>query len=323
MLANIQLLRVFAASAVVVYHCSFEFFGYHTDFGGVAVFFVLSGYLMCRIKDTRNAFHFAAERFWRIVPSYWLATAIVIIAFQRGIPLEHALLSALFIPHEWTHGMFPVHGVGWTLNMEVYFYAIFALAIFLNRRLAPFTSAIIILAIYVGLPFVTDNISAIFYYTHQYILCFICGIAVWYLSEWLSSKLTNYTLPKTTFPIVLAIYVLVFGVALKGVNCPVLGYFTVSSLVFLAVLSAKLGADLKSRSIMILADASYACYLIHTIVIELLRYKKFEIDGSFGLTAFTLSLSWLIAIGWHHIFERKNVTSLRKSFSRRTVVSAS
>ena len=317
MIGNLQILRVFAASAVVLYHCNVYFFGNHTDFAGVAVFFALSGYIMCRIKDKRNAAEFAVDRFWRIAPSYWLATAIVGLAFQPGVPVGHVILTLLFIPHESMHGLFPMLGVGWTLNMEVYFYAIFTLAILINRRFAPLIASSVILAIYAWLPFFTDSKPMIFYYTHPYILYFVGGIAVWYLSEWLAPKLQGYRLPKVTFPIILAGYVFVVGIALKDVNVPALGLLVVSALLLAAVLSAQLGADIRWRPMMTLAEASYACYLVHTLVIEFLRQKHFDVNGSFGFTIFAFSLAWALALGWHFLFEKRIVQAVRRGVALR------
>lgn len=313
MIGNLQILRVFAASAVVIYHCNVYFFGNHTDFAGVAIFFALSGYLMCRIKDKRSPCEFAVERFWRIAPSYWVATAIVGIAFQPGVPLAHVILTAMFIPHDSIHGVFPMLGVGWTLNMEVYFYTIFSLSILINRRFAPVIASCGIVAIYFGLPVVTDSKPLLFYYTHPYILHFVSGIAVWYLTGWLARKLDGLRLPKAILPVILVCYVTVVGVGLKGVNSTVLGLLVVSALLVTAVMSAHLGADILWRPMLTLADASYACYLLHTIVIEFLRHRHLEVDGSLPITALVFALAWLGALGAHFCLERRLFQVARRS----------
>jgi exopolysaccharide production protein ExoZ len=76
-ISNLQFLRAFAALGVVLYHANFQLVpGVHTDLQGVAIFFVVSGFIMCFI--TRDgADHFLGNRFVRIVPIYWLFTLLM------------------------------------------------------------------------------------------------------------------------------------------------------------------------------------------------------------------------------------------------------
>jgi len=58
MIKNIQILRAFAALAVVFYHTDFLLWGgLHTEFQGVAVFFVISGFIIPRVAQ-RELFSF-------------------------------------------------------------------------------------------------------------------------------------------------------------------------------------------------------------------------------------------------------------------------
>jgi exopolysaccharide production protein ExoZ len=57
MIANIQALRAFASIAVMFYHMNYRWMkDLHTDFQGVAVFFVISGFIMAYItlKDNKR-----------------------------------------------------------------------------------------------------------------------------------------------------------------------------------------------------------------------------------------------------------------------------
>ena len=174
MIGNLQILRAFAASGVVIYHSKAYIFGVHTEFYGVALFFVLSGYLMCKICN-RSALNFAMSRFWRIVPSYWLAMVLMLQCLHMWTywPIEHTLLSFLFIPHNSPAGLEPVLGVGWTLNLEVYFYTIFTFAILVNKKYAPVISGVVIFAISYGLPLITQNKVVLYYYAHDYVKFFV------------------------------------------------------------------------------------------------------------------------------------------------------
>lgn len=298
MIYNLQALRAFAASGVVIYHSHATFFGKSTEFHGVALFFALSGYLMCQICN-RTATAFASDRFWRIVPNYWAATALMLALFSMWDywPIDHTLLSMLFIPHDSPAGLHPVLGVGWTLNMEVYFYLVFSLSIAISRPFAPLISAAIIIAVFSLLPHITENKAAIFYFTHQYIWFFIIGIAIHYLTEWIKKMKFDYVPPRWLLPALLILYV-------TSVLFYDTGIIAVSVLFFAVVVASNQGADIKSRALLLLGNASYACYLLHTILIEYLRHKGVATTGSIPFVIGVLIGSWALALGWHFTVER-------------------
>jgi exopolysaccharide production protein ExoZ len=118
---NLQVLRGFAALGVVFYHTDFRLAGdWHTEFSGVAIFFVLSGFIMSYISQNGEQ-DFLFKRLIRIVPLYWIATATMLIIGYRfaifrpstlmsGDPplIVNILRSMLFLPRS----NFPVLGVG-------------------------------------------------------------------------------------------------------------------------------------------------------------------------------------------------------------------
>ena len=118
MIGNIQALRAIAAIGVVFYHTNYHLFGLHTDLFGVATFFVISGFIMCFIC-TRDPSHFFGRRLIRIVPMWVVCLTFAASSFQK-FNVENAiwyLKSVLFLPSD----RFPILGVGWTLNFEMYF----------------------------------------------------------------------------------------------------------------------------------------------------------------------------------------------------------
>lgn len=152
MLANIQMLRAFAALNVVLYHI----IGISAKYGhpagllaglegwgrnGVDVFFVISGFIMVYIQH-RNPSPpgtFLAKRIRRIVPIYWLLTGLIVGLYLlwpgafRSFAMDGKLiLSSLFFLTELQGGdPRPVLYVGWTLEYEMLFYAVFALGLLL------------------------------------------------------------------------------------------------------------------------------------------------------------------------------------------------
>ena len=157
MLYNLQILRGIAAVGVVFYHTAFLLPGnVHTDFSGVSIFFVISGFIMCFITR-QSAEDFLPKRIIRIVPMYWLCTIAFVVINHRLFKLfkpstwttDTTLAidipqSLLFLPSEKA----PLLGVGWTLNFEIYFYLVFAVALWINRRFAPLIAAAFIYAVF-------------------------------------------------------------------------------------------------------------------------------------------------------------------------------
>lgn len=117
---------------------------------GVDVFFVISGFIM--VYASRDLFAapgargiFLARRIARIVPLYWTVTTLylaVALAAPAVLNSEIAgawpvLASYLFVPVARPDGTVqPVYSLGWTLNYEMAFYALFAVAVAWPRRQA-------------------------------------------------------------------------------------------------------------------------------------------------------------------------------------------
>jgi len=318
MLGNLQVLRFLAATGVVLLHSEFKVAGISTDFYGVAVFFVISGYVMCLVHD-RPAGRFFSDRLWRVVPPYWVATFILVIglAAWREVSLSEIGRSLLFIPYQDSRGaFFPVLGVGWTLNLEMYFYAIFSVAIAVNRRFAPLLTAITVSSVALLLPQITSNTAVLYYYANDYVFYFVMGIAIWFITQHLFKWRPGLYVPSWLFVLVTALYV---GLVLVGVN----EFVIVPLLVLTAVIAARRGGDIRDRRLLLLGAASYGCYLLHTILIAAMRAAGIDVNGTLVIVAIIMILSWTVSIVWFHTVEayfsrlRKR---LRKPRSPRTEI---
>jgi len=139
---GIQALRAFAALAVVAVHSPRPSPWFHGQ-AGVDIFFVISGFVMM-ISSTRlllkenPARLFLWRRILRIVPLYWLLTGLrlAMITIKPSISVHakpstwNIISSFLFIPSMTPDGPdHPLIIVGWTLNFEMLFYLLFAIAL--------------------------------------------------------------------------------------------------------------------------------------------------------------------------------------------------
>jgi exopolysaccharide production protein ExoZ len=166
-LASIQCLRGVAALLVVFFHAqtaaSLRLAGTSLLHGfqspaqvgsiGVDIFFVISGFIMVYIlKPDSKPLAFWLQRFTRIAPLYWAATAFAVFLgyvaprYGFGTPSwDYTLKSVLFFPtgsDMWAH---PVVQPGWTLVYEFLFYTILSLCLLLGRR--PFFAATIVIVL--------------------------------------------------------------------------------------------------------------------------------------------------------------------------------
>jgi len=156
-LAFVQALRGLAAVAVVLYHVRYAVNGpayldlgerlFGSGYAGVDLFFVLSGFIMVHTTwslagTRRDAVRFLLKRFARIWPVYVLVTlAFVLVVTDLDDAFSAEGLVALakafgFYPQRIGGAPmfgFPPDGVGWTLNYEVWFYVLFALALLAGR----------------------------------------------------------------------------------------------------------------------------------------------------------------------------------------------
>jgi exopolysaccharide production protein ExoZ len=156
---------------------------------GVDLFFVISGFVM--VISTNDLFgkpgasaDFLVRRTTRIVPIYWLVTAIYVAAaillpsYRDTFSLPLIIASFLFVPWPRPDGILqPVVGQGWTLQLEMFFYVLFATTLLFQRRGAVLTtSAMLIAAVAIGLIWpLPDSIA---FFTNPMMLEFALGMCL-------------------------------------------------------------------------------------------------------------------------------------------------
>lgn len=286
MLNNIQNLRALAAYAVVAYHCLIRFIHpvdslgrSYLDLlsGGVDLFFVISGFVMVHTtRDTETPAWFAIKRIARIVPLYWLATLIVIALvavrpwfFTEALLTPDAILSSLFfVPHADASGhTYPILGVGWTLNYEMMFYAMFALSLFLPRAFRLPGVVILITLVWALANLIGGGVIAGFY-AKPILFEFAAGCILAYALR--TDAVIAFARATPLWPVALAGLA---GFALLPALVPIdqpsiLRYGLPALLLVFAAAAQDLHRTRAPETLITrLGDASYSAYLLHPIII--------------------------------------------------------
>jgi len=310
LLTNIQLLRFFAAAAVLVGHAGDLFMPGNADWraipwsGGVDIFFVISGFVMTYLTHgqfgtpgaSRN---FLIRRIIRIVPPYWLFTTLMIatvLLFGEHVRNTSAnatsiLTSYFFIP--WPRGdgeLNPLLSQGWTLNYEAFFYLAFAVALFVRRGLLWLAAAFLLMAI--AYPWVPASLFVLKFWTNPIILEFLGGIALGLIF------LRGARLPLWGSAVLAAVAIALFilsdpiaaGAYRRLVHVGLPALMLCASLA-LAQEPSKIGPI--RRALVMGGDSSYTLYLSHTFTLNaaLIAWQQSKL----GMPAVAMSAAVCVA----------------------------
>lgn len=339
---SIQILRALAAILVAVGHAqSFmgtpleklgRSFGWSYLFpwpAGVDLFFVISGFIM--VYSSERLFGapgggrtFVLRRVTRIVPLYWAASAFVLIKMflrHKEMPgVDDVATSFLFIPWDSHHTGFPrpFYELGWTLNYEVFFYAVFALFIGLARaRAVALTTATLVALVALG-AFCKFSNPVLYFWTQPIVLEFVFGMGLALLAR------EGVTLPRSARYALMAAGAAAFYFDFLDARSYPHDWITPND--FLRVIGWGVpaamilaGAVLKPREASAsgflvqagarLGDASYALYLCHPIAMSLFAggWYLFGLDrllpAAVGVGA-SLLLSIFVSLLVYRWFER-------------------
>src|SRR5260370_32759811 len=90
----------------------------------------------------------------------------------------NSIMSYLFLPtRNIDGGFFPLLGVGWTLNFEMLFYLLFAVALFLRVSVFKFVGTVLF-GLAGGALFRQDNWPAVSFYLNPIVLDFFLGMLI-------------------------------------------------------------------------------------------------------------------------------------------------
>lgn len=318
MIANIQLLRAFAAINVVIFHLIITANGYQQSTSlfnvlqgwgqnGVDIFFVISGFIMLhtQLRQPKTPWQFLRQRLIRIVPLYWLFTLLVVCllalfpAMFRDLSLQGDwVLASFFFSAQWFTDKYPVVFVGWTLEWEMLFYLLFGCALWLK-----------------ALPLMALTVTVALF-----------GVALqsgqWMLLEFCFGMLAAWIYATRTWSVQTGLLCLLVGAWLLSLSLlPVVKDMAIDRTLswglpaFLLVLGAAMAPQNKTALLQRLGDASYSLYLLQILTIPAcykLSSKLLPAANPWLLAAICMLLTLLAALACHQWLEQPMLRWLRQ-----------
>jgi exopolysaccharide production protein ExoZ len=353
-LVHLQALRGLAASLVVMDHSLERLVhvgalgegrlrqAYLLGWLGVATFFVISGLIMYRTAADDFGSHGAAEHFFfrrliRVVPLYWIATFAVVlekVVSHSGVTLEQLWMSLFFVPYADAGDsvMRPVLGVGWTLNYEMSFYLLFAIALTLPPRwglralLLSLPALVALGGLSHSLLHWVDPTTWFDFYTSPLVLLFAAGVALGYL-ETRAKRWHSLSGPVTVAVALLAVAVALSFIFSVQFPLPV-GWQAAFGLLCLGAVAvctsgrslatSRLGHVLERAG-----DASYSTYLFHIFVVVAISetWSRLSLHvpgllGSIGFLVTVLIAANVVGYVMFRVLEQPLTRTLRRAFQR-------
>lgn len=322
---TVQALRGVACLLVVAYH-AIDAWGagqspptaadaiWPNGAAGVDMFFVISGFVMALssagLAGLVGARRFMVRRCRRLVPLYWLMTAAklaVLGSLPAGMLAGQAFpgawpiaASLLFLPARDAAGAIrPVLGVGWTLQFEMLFYALFALGLVLRRP--PWRVVLPLLVPLAAAGFLRQpDWPAPLVLANGLVLEFALGMGV---AAWIGGPAT----PGPRLSILLAAIGLAMVLTLPQ---PGPWRFAVWGLPAACVLLGAAGLERIAHGrlpmwLLRAGDASYAIYLLHPFIVPPLVHALSHLGGGLPvLIAASLAASTLGGVALHASVDR-------------------
>ena len=245
---------------------------------GVDLFFVISGFIMV-FTTTGSAItpgRFMRRRIVRVVPLYWLLTLLMVMVALAApglfktlrVSATTLLQSLFFVPHfsqSFPGFVFPLLVPGWTLNLEMFFYVLFAASLWLPEHVRlPVFAGFLVGLVATGAVFGPFGSAPAQTYTSPMLLEFVAGalMAAWSLQgRSIASKGGSLLL-------------MAIGSAMLVLrDTPPLGSGTQiigATLVVAGALDPAFGRW-QSRTLRALGDSSYSLYLTHVFTLGALR----------------------------------------------------
>jgi peptidoglycan/LPS O-acetylase OafA/YrhL len=292
---------------------------------GVWIFLVISGYLLTMLMLREEKQHhriafgpFLVRRFFRIVPSYWLAILIYWVAcytlpaladeyqaFMERLPYYLA-----FMP-EYAHtNVFTIFVHTWTVGIELKFYLFFPPLVFLlikdvNWRLG--ATVVAVAALLANGSFIANSYVALLF-----------GVMLAFLLERPESYGAIATLTRVPVVVPLVFVAVLFWVLRYSESWPAVTLVATYVVAYVIIQRGAMLRVLSFRPLVYLGQRSYGAYLLHVLAIHI-GYMVFGNDTKIAglLTAcFCLAVTIPAAELLYRVVERPGMDFARSVVAR-------
>lgn len=324
---DLQIVRAVAALLVVVDHSiqwtligmgltradtALGFFADEMGAIGVGAFFALSGYIMLEtnrrgLDGAPAALNFLIRRILRIAPIYYVGTlgAFLLLTHMVGIRVTgpQLLASFAFVPHYASienPGFFPVLGVGWTLNMEMFFYLLFALFL---AALPRGRGALLLVAVIAGIVTAGRALAAkevigdqaiLYFYSKLVMLLFAAGVLLSLFKDRIRTLVQPLRILLNFYSCLIVMLVLCLAFGLTVGKPEGLRKMFELSAALLVISAVCFGIPMLGRvrqAFVYLGDASYSLYVFHSLFIMIVHHLWSRFGGERHAVHFLLNVT--------------------------------
>lgn len=297
---SVQAMRAYSVIAVVLFHIAmrqrqdFPSSGLHLTYplslighAGVDLFFIISGFIITTVNwhgfgRPAAIVDYLLKRIIRIFPLYWLTgLPMLLYAMTQNIDFKSAIGAFFLLPHYAGR----VNQVAWSLAYEILFYAVFAVFLLLPRRR-------LLIGVGIWLSLIAANCMFPHAFKHPGMfqtflrplnLEFILGIGVALLIQ----MKAVYNHPRLLIGLGILGAALVAALKHYGPNpypeydgaVRALLFGVPAALILYGAISLEcLGRFNTSKTVLLLGDASYAIYLVHFSLIQVLMLNPLALS---------------------------------------------
>lgn len=339
---GIHYLRGVAALLVVFHHSILQIPTFRQSYewiefgqGGVDIFFVISGFViyLASIKEQIAPVEFIKRRIIRVVPLYWAATLALVLAvavvphvFATTILSPSSVLQSLFFVPAYSAAfpdqIWPVLVPGWSLNYEMFFYAVFALGLLVDRaHLLRFLVGTLGAFTLLGL-LLEPHLAPLKTYTDMRLLEFLAGVVLARL--YMSAGFDKRSWLAILLPVGVGLLLISPVVSLPRLE-RIEPWAGPAIMIVAGILALEARRPLSNSAWLVrLGDASYSLYLSHLFTLGVLRiiWSKagIPVDGlAWAILWFATALCVCVgaSIVVHQRLEKPLLAGARRIFAGR------